>query len=249
MNRLEQFRRERADLNTQWDEEELRIKSERDAKYAEIERANNELLRQQRIEGYNTILTAMGEYYRGMEGKEAAYARVAISLSQALLDEKKRAALQSIWADTHKAAMGAYSAMADIPYVGPALGAAAAGVVYVAGGAAAAKLTGMAHDGIDSVPNDGTWLLQKGERVTTAETSAKLDKTLSDIQKKNESGSHGNVQIINNGPPVNARTEMDGDQLKVILDMAEDRVASSMMRGGKVSKATQSSFGVQRVGR
>jgi len=36
----------------------------------------------------------------------------------------------------------------------------------------------MAHDGIDAVPERGTWLLQKGERVTTAATSAKLDPAL-----------------------------------------------------------------------
>lgn len=58
-----------------------------------------------------------------------------------------------------------------------------------------------------------------------------------------------NVQIINNGAPVSARTEYDGDQLKVILDMAEDRIANSMIRGGKISKATQASFGVQRAAR
>lgn len=43
-------------------------------------------------------------------------------------------------------------------------------------------LAGMAHDGIDSIPETGTWLLQKGERVTTASTSAKLDKTLNEIK-------------------------------------------------------------------
>lgn len=42
-------------------------------------------------------------------------------------------------------------------------------------------LAGMAHDGIDSVPKDGTWFLQEGERVTTAQTSAKLDAMLSRI--------------------------------------------------------------------
>lgn len=40
------------------------------------------------------------------------------------------------------------------------------------------KMQGMAHDGIDSVPKTGTWLLEKGERVMTSETSAKLDKKL-----------------------------------------------------------------------
>lgn len=46
-----------------------------------------------------------------------------------------------------------------------------------------AALAGMAHDGIDSVPQTGTWLLEKGERVTTAATSAKLDRTLEDVSK------------------------------------------------------------------
>lgn len=42
--------------------------------------------------------------------------------------------------------------------------------------------SGMAHDGIDKVPETGTWLLQKGERVMTAETSVKLDRTLERLQ-------------------------------------------------------------------
>lgn len=49
-------------------------------------------------------------------------------------------------------------------------------------------LAGMAHDGIDSIPETGTWLLQKGERVTTAQTSAKLDKTLNDIKSPTGTG-------------------------------------------------------------
>jgi hypothetical protein len=44
-------------------------------------------------------------------------------------------------------------------------------------------LAGMAHDGIDAVPKDGTWFLQEGERVTTAQTSAKLDAVLSRIDR------------------------------------------------------------------
>lgn len=44
-------------------------------------------------------------------------------------------------------------------------------------------LAGMAHDGIDRVPETGTWLLQKGERVVTASTSAKLDATLDRVKE------------------------------------------------------------------
>lgn len=51
-------------------------------------------------------------------------------------------------------------------------------------------IEGQAHDGLDSVPKTGTYLLEKGERVTTEKTSAKLDKTLDRI-KSGPSGGNG----------------------------------------------------------
>ncbi|WP_444891201.1 phage tail length tape measure family protein [Microbulbifer sp. DLAB2-AA] len=188
---LEQFRSERADLNATWDEEELSLRQQYEESLTEITQANEDLRRQQQLDGYSTLMQVASDYYSGMEGEEAAYMRAALSIGGALLDEKKRNALQSVIANTQDAAMGAYNAMASIPYVGPVLGAAAAGAVYVTGGLAAAKITGMAHDGLDAVPEDGTWLLQKGERVTTSETSAKLDRTLAMIQADMHSGGGG----------------------------------------------------------
>ncbi|MGS3560323.1 hypothetical protein ACB311_27840 [Klebsiella pneumoniae] len=77
----------------------------------------------------------------------------------------------------------AFASTAAIPIVGPglapaAMAAAAAITEPMVAAISAASLSGMAHDGIDAVPETGTWLLQKGERVTTAATSAKLDATL-----------------------------------------------------------------------
>lgn len=45
------------------------------------------------------------------------------------------------------------------------------------------SLTGMAHSGIDRVPKTGTWLLEKGERVMTQDTSARLDNVLDALTK------------------------------------------------------------------
>jgi hypothetical protein len=70
--------------------------------------------------------------------------------------------------------------------------AAAAGVFMTAIGSA---LHGQAHDGIDSVPETGTWLLQKGERVTTAKTSAKLDATLDRVANQSTGGGAIYAQI------------------------------------------------------
>jgi hypothetical protein len=80
--------------------------------------------------------------------------------------------------------------------------AAAAGVFMTAIGSA---LHGQAHDGIDSVPETGTWLLQKGERVTTAKTSAKLDATLDRVANQSTGGGAIYAQYfypINGNPPM-----------------------------------------------
>lgn len=87
------------------------------------------------------------------------------------------------------AGLNAFASTAAIPIIGPAAAPAAmATAMAVTGPLASAvgmtALAGMAHDGIDSVPEDGSWFLQKGERVTTAQTSAKLDAMLSRIDNK-----------------------------------------------------------------
>lgn len=91
------------------------------------------------------------------------------------------------------AALNAFTSTAAIPLVGPLAAPAAAASAMGAAGSFMSminSIAGMAHDGIDSVPEDGTWLLQKGERVTTAATSAKLDRTLDEVNK----GSRGSQQ-------------------------------------------------------
>ncbi|RVD78160.1 tape measure protein [Pseudomonas koreensis] len=97
------------------------------------------------------------------------------------------------------AGLNAFASTAAIPIIGPAAAPAAmATAMAVTGPLASAvgmtALAGMAHDGIDSVPEDGSWFLQKGERVTTAQTSAKLDAMLSRIDNK-LGGSEPQAQI------------------------------------------------------
>jgi len=49
------------------------------------------------------------------------------------------------------------------------------------------SLQGMAHDGIDSIPNEGTWLLDKGERVVDSRTNADLKNYLGNTQTTSQS--------------------------------------------------------------
>ncbi|MBI6886451.1 phage tail tape measure C-terminal domain-containing protein [Pseudomonas putida] len=150
------------------------------------------------------------------------------------------------------AALSAFTAMIGVPFVGPAIapGAAiaAAGAAGVLMTAVGASLDGQAHDGIDYVPADGTWNLKKGERVTTAETSAKLDRTLDDVAK-NSAGGGGvrDVKIINNGQPATARMQMDGATMTLILDAVAADFNSSLGRNGRYSKAVEGTYGTRRV--
>ncbi|ANB27230.1 hypothetical protein A6F57_19825 [Alteromonas stellipolaris] len=155
--------------------------------------------------GYNALFDVVGSYFDGMEGKEAGYARMALSLGQTLLDDKKRKGLKSIWTNTMDAAMGAYNALAGIPIIGPALGAVAYGGVVVTGAAAAAKLTGMAHSGMTNIPREGTYLLDGGERVLQPEqnrdltrflTSSDTTNNASNLNVKNENHFHGDSSSI-----------------------------------------------------
>ncbi|EPV8458600.1 phage tail tape measure protein [Serratia marcescens] len=124
------------------------------------------------------------------------------------------------------AGLSAFSSMIGVPFVGPAVAPGAAVAAAAAAGVLAigvsSALKGQAHDGIDSVPESGTWLLQKGERVTTAKTSAKLDATLERVSRDANSG--GNAPYA----PVTNLT-VNGDPDKSTIRAIEEAVS----RGNK----------------
>lgn len=73
-------------------------------------------------------------------------------------------------ATAFQASLAAFASTAAIPIVGPAMApgaaaAAAAATAPMVAGVASTALMGMAHDGIDTIPREGTWLLDGGERV------------------------------------------------------------------------------------
>lgn len=124
------------------------------------------------------------------------------------------------------AGLSAFSSMIGVPFVGPAVAPGAAVAAAAAAGVLAigvsSALKGQAHDGIDSVPETGTWLLQKGERVTTAKTSAKLDATLERVSRDANGG--GNAPYA----PVTNLT-VNGDPDKSTIRAIEEAVS----RGNK----------------
>ena len=70
--------------------------------------------------------------------------------------------IQETIMNTHRAAMGAYAALAGIPFVGPALGAAAAAAAIVYGAERVANIAAMADGGL-VMPSNGGTIAQIGE--------------------------------------------------------------------------------------
>ncbi|MCS3467392.1 tape measure domain-containing protein [Pseudomonas sp. JUb42] len=69
-----------------------------------------------------------------------------------------------------------------------------------AGMVAGMTLAGMAHDGIDSIPKEGTWLLQKGERVVDGRTNRDLKQFLSKTpEAANQGETAPQIHITING--------------------------------------------------
>lgn len=153
-----------------------------------------------------------------------------------------------------QAQLAAYASTAAIPIIGPELApgamiAAAAVTEPLVAAIGAASLAGMAHDGIDSVPETGTWLLQKGERVVTSGTSAKLDATLDRVGRQSTGGQAPNINIpleIHGDPDQRTLMLIEGAVMrgaKLGYQMTTNDLASG---AGKASKALKGGWTVGR---
>lgn len=151
-------------------------------------------------------------------------------------------------ATAFQAQLAAFASTAAIPIVGPVLAPAAAASAAIAtapmvAGVAASALAGMAHDGIDAVPETGTWLLQKGERVTTAETSAKLDRTLDDVRSNQGQSGNTTVNIVENKARA-GQVERRRDGRQEFLEV----FVADINGDGPASRAIAQAFGIRRSG-
>lgn len=189
---LDSYRAQRRDLTAVWDEQELALKQQHETALAGIEQARQ--LAQ--LSAAQSTFGELADLTKTFAGEQSGIYKIMFAA------QKGFAIAQSLIAIQQGIAQAAAN---PFPANLAAMATVAAATASIIGNIQA---VGMAHDGIDSVPQDGTWLLQKGERVTTAETSAKLDQTLANIQAgMGGSGAGGKpVQVTVNMPGItNAR--------------------------------------------
>lgn len=153
--------------------------------------------------------------------------------------------------------MNAHIAAAKAPAELTILGGIPVGSALLASGYASAAmvggmaLAGMAHDGIDRVPETGTWLLQKGERVVTASTSAKLDATLERVQQSRQASAGGTFHIQNSftGKPDDATLEaIDQRNRQLVVSIRKEMAAQVVKPDNDFGRALQSVYPNRRRG-
>ena len=225
---LEQFRQDRADLAAVWDEEELALKQQHEDELARIEQARQ-----------MAQLASAESIFGDLAGLTKTFAGENSGIYKAMFAVQKAAAIaQSAVAIQQGIAMAAANPWPANLAAMASVAAATASIVSNIGA------IGMAHEGIDSIPQTGTWLLEKGERVTTAETSAKLDKTLSDIQGGN-TGAGTTVNVIEDASKrgtTERRTGADGrEEVNVFV--------SDIFGDGPRARAIAQKFGLSTAGR
>lgn len=158
-----------------------------------------------------------------------------------------------------QAGLAAFASTAAIPIVGAfaapaAMAAALAVTMPMATAVSGLALSGMAHDGIDSIPATGTWLLEKGERVTTANTSAKLDGVLERIDARQRSGSPAGGEMVSSSPGVTVNLIGAPAETKISQRQDQDGawvidvMLNDLQYGGPYSRAQSGVFGMTRRG-
>lgn len=198
-----------------------------------------------------SVVNALGQ----MAAQWLAYQAV-----QLLVGKTSSAASIAMAAATGTAMAAAYApaaAMASLASFGANSAPAMAGIASAVSLAQGLSLVGMAHDGIDSIPQTGTWLLEKGERVMTSQTSARLDSLLERIDAQQRAGRSSQpanapapgkgmtINLIENperaGEVVERRDENGNDEADVFV--------ADIFGDGKRARAIQQVFGLARVGR
>lgn len=147
----------------------------------------------------------------------------------------KAAAISQATIDTYKAANGAYSAMASIPYVGPALGIAAAAAAIASGLMNVGKIAGIQLAvGTPYVPEDMPATVHQGEIIVPRTFSEGLRSGDLVMSATDDLGAGGG-DIVNSG---NINVNFNGDVLSdnpesISRKLAE--VLSQQIAGGQIA--------------
>lgn len=132
------------------------------------------------------------------------------AIQKAAFFAQKSMAAAQVYIQGEVAAMAAMS----LPPIGlgPIAGAGMAGTIRMMSAASAGMImgqaiAGMAHNGISEIPTEGTWLLNKGERVYTNESAKRIDLMYGDIKRLEERMPRSKMPSMNTDAPQKQQSE------------------------------------------
>lgn len=193
-----------------------------------------------------SLVNALGQ----MAAQWLAYQAVQLLVGKTTQQAAASATVTNALAKQQEAGLNAYAATAAIPYIGPiaapaAMAAALAATTPAVTAITALSAAGMAHDGIDRIPREGTWLLDQGERVVSRPQADRLDAYLSRQERPQQSQAVAPVINITTPLGTTAQTEsrLDKDEKWVI-----DVYVNNLNQGGRADKANRAAYGLSRQG-
>jgi tape measure domain-containing protein len=242
LDRLMQARELQIETNRSYDELEEEAARQHAGRLDQIDQARRSVM----LATYGGAFGAMAELLKNAHGEQS-------SAYQAMFAVSKAFAVANATMNAYNAISAAW-ASAPFPANLAAVAATAPQVLAVVGAIQGTQLAGMAHDGIDSIPKEGTWLLDKGERVMTSNTSARLDGVLERIDARQRGGYSEGGAAVAEAPrvTVNLIGAPEGTQVEQRQDQdgqwVIDVMLNDLQRGGPYSRASQSAYGTTRRG-
>jgi hypothetical protein len=232
-----QINDEKWNLLTQQNQEQHEAKLTEISKKAAKERATNEAAAQKA--GLDAFRGTSGMFLEALEksgGEKTAIYKAAFAA-------QKAAAIPGMIASTEE---GATAALA----LGPVAGPIAAGTIRAMGYAsiglvAGQTIAGVAHGGMGYIPEESTYLLQRGEGVLSPKQNVAVQQAADRINNGQGGGSGVVVNIIEDASRAGQVEESKGPSGE---DMINAFVAS-VNQGGAAAEVVEQRYGLERVGR
>lgn len=182
--------------------------------------------------------------FSGMTSAAAMFFGENSKMHQAAFVMERAYAVQKALMNVKETYSNTFNALSAIPLIGPYIampGAVAASAIQVAqaagiGSMAAPSVAGIAHGGLDNVPAEATYLLQKDERVL----SPKQNKDLVKFMSQGQNSSTGNITINNNSSAQVTATR--GPNGEVTVEMVDKMMDKRFRRIGQANSLESKSI-------
>lgn len=220
-------------------EQFLKAKADLDKKYAQDEMDLNRSLYDSQLSQLSSLTGQLSSYWSNMTGivKDAAGEQSGIYKAMYLAQQSFAIASATI------NAFQAYNQILASPWYLDVISKQTAATLVLGMGMAnvgmiaAQTITGMAHNGIDSVPREGTWLLDGGERVLNPKQNQDLTRFLNDRQSANNGSISIKVEVNDSVVSTSGANTQDQKQLgQMIGNAVRTIIRQEQRQGGLLSK-------------